>query len=223
MGTAMNGFREDEVVVLSHWDKRESRWIETVYPKVGGRLRLAHEENAELSVTTEIVRYDEQVAVVKAVAATRKGVFSGMGMASVERDQKIAPAILELAETRAIARSLRFAGYGVEFCGAEEISHLSGNQGRDDNPEKPTETAQPTGGQEPPAPSNGNGNGNGGNSGRITNKQLNFIVNLGKDLGMHSKELDEAALSLYGVRMAHLRVLEASGFIDHLQGMRNAA
>ena len=49
-------------------------------------------------------------------------------MASVQRDEKIAPAILELAETRAIARSLRFAGYGVEYCSAEEVSHFAGQQ-----------------------------------------------------------------------------------------------
>ncbi len=57
--------------------------------------------------------------MVKAVTSTMKGNFPGLGMASVERDSSIAPAILELAETRAIARSLRFAGYGVEYCSAE--------------------------------------------------------------------------------------------------------
>ncbi len=29
-----------------------------------------------------------------------------------------------MAETRSIARALRFAGYGLEFCGAEEVSHI---------------------------------------------------------------------------------------------------
>ena len=51
-----------------------------------------------------------------------KGNFPGLGMSSVDRDHSIAPAILELAETRAIARSLRFAGHGVEYCSAEEMS-----------------------------------------------------------------------------------------------------
>jgi hypothetical protein len=35
-------------------------------------------------------------------------------MASAERDHSIADATLELADTRPIARSLSFAGYGVE-------------------------------------------------------------------------------------------------------------
>ena len=67
--------------------------------KVGGRLRLAHEDNDQLSINTEIIQYDQNVAVVKAVVETSKGSFSGIGMASLERDQRIAPAILELAET----------------------------------------------------------------------------------------------------------------------------
>jgi hypothetical protein len=37
--------------------------------------------------------------------------------------------ILEMAETRGIARALRFAGYGVEHCSAEEISHLENGNG----------------------------------------------------------------------------------------------
>jgi hypothetical protein len=105
-----NQFREDEIVIMSHWDKKNEEWVRTVYPKIGGRLRLAHEDNDNLSITTEIIKYDENIAVVRAVSTTTKGSFPGIGMSSTERDEKIAPAILELAESRAIARSLRFAG-----------------------------------------------------------------------------------------------------------------
>jgi hypothetical protein len=128
-----NQFREDEIVIMSHVDKRTGEVVTRPYPKVGGRLRLAHEENGSLSISTEIIRYEENVPVVKAQATTKKGTFNGLGMASLERDQQIAPAILELAETRAIARSLRFAGYGVEYCSAEEVSHLE-NGGLIDEP-----------------------------------------------------------------------------------------
>jgi len=119
-----NQFRDEEIVIMTHWDKKEEKWVKSIYPKVGGRLRLAHEDNEQMSITTEIVRYDENIAVVRAVTTTSKGSFPGIGMASAERDHTIAPAILELAETRAIARSLRFTGYGLEYCSAEEISHL---------------------------------------------------------------------------------------------------
>ena len=58
---------------------------------MAGRLRLAHEANEALSIETEIIRYDEKVAVVVAVSKTSKGSFKGIGMASIERDQKTCP------------------------------------------------------------------------------------------------------------------------------------
>ena len=197
--------------------RSRGKWVETEYPKVGGRLRLAHEDNEQLSITTEVIQYDGSVAVVKAYAKTRKGEFTGLGMASVERDVKIAPAILELAETRAIARALRFAGYGVEYCGAEEMSHMSRN-GKDDEPseEKPRQQSK-NGNGRGNGNGNGNGSGNGGGDGRITNKQLNYIVQLGKGLGLDSKALDEEAVSAFGYRLAHLTTKNASTFIDTLR------
>jgi hypothetical protein len=46
MTTKPNGnqFREDEIVILTHWDKREEKWVKSIHPKIGGRLRLAHED-----------------------------------------------------------------------------------------------------------------------------------------------------------------------------------
>ncbi|MBW1683144.1 MAG: hypothetical protein JRJ83_17335 [Deltaproteobacteria bacterium] len=202
-----NQFREDEIVIMSHWDKKNGEWVRTVYPKIGGRLRLAHEDNDNLSITTEIIKYDENIAVVRAVSTTTKGSFPGIGMSSTERDDKIAPAILELAETRAIARSLRFAGYGVEYCSAEEISHLENGNGK-----LPSKSTNQKGGNG----EKGNNGGNGENS-RITNKQLNYAVNLGKNLGWNSKDLDEEAIKTYGVKMAYLSVKDASSFIDILK------
>jgi len=128
-------FREDEVALIHHWDKARNEWVTNVFPKVGGRLRLAHEQNETIDIETEIYKYDENVAVVIGTCRTAKGCFKGIGMSSVARDQKIAPAILEMAETRSIARALRFAGFGVEYCSAEEVSHLeSANQSERGNP-----------------------------------------------------------------------------------------
>ena len=213
----INQFREDEIVIMSHWDKKEEKWVKSIFPKVGGRLRLAHEDNEQMSITTEIVRYDESIAVVRAVTTTSKGSFPGIGMASAERDHTIAPAILELAETRAIARSLRFAGYGVEYCSAEEISHLENGNGNLTTPERTDKRA------ESPKETSGGGNGgqsdNGGNgdNARITNKQLNYIVNLGRNLSMDSKDLDQESVKIFGVKMAYLTIKDASAFIDTLK------
>jgi hypothetical protein len=207
-----NLFREDEIVIMSHVDKRTGEVVTRPYPKVGGRLRLAHEENGNLSISSEIIRYEENVAVVKARATTSKGTFNGLGMASLERDQQIAPAILELAETRAIARSLRFAGYGVEYCSAEEVSHLE-NGG----------LIEQTGGSESPSSEEGKEGENEAQNpqdARLTSKQLNYLKKLARDRRMTDKELDKElrtkTMEAYKKQPEYLTKKEASELIDQL-------
>jgi hypothetical protein len=206
--TQVNGhhFRPEELISMRRLNRKTGEWSETEYPKVGGRLRIAHEQNDSISITTEIVQYDGQVAVVKAMCSTDKGSYSGIGMSSVERDAKIAPAILELAETRAIARALRFSGVGVEYCSAEEISHLEqdkhSSQPAVNDPFEQKDKAiycpatpgnmQPVGGG-----GNGGNGGNGGadkgdnNNGRLSQKQHSFLLHLADDRGVSRKALDE--------------------------------
>ncbi len=51
----VNGqFREDEVVVRK--SKINDEWTENRYVKVGGKLRLLHQDNDQVSIVTEIVR-----------------------------------------------------------------------------------------------------------------------------------------------------------------------
>jgi hypothetical protein len=121
MGT--NGFREDELA--SRRVKVNGEWQTRIFPVVGGRLRLAHEENQSLNLQTEMVSWDGQFAIFKCSAVTNKGQFVGYGTANSQRDAKLAESLIELAETRAIARALRFAGYGMEYTGAEEVSHAT--------------------------------------------------------------------------------------------------
>ena len=107
-----NQFKADEIVKVNNKD----------YPVVGGRLRLAHEGKA-LSIETTVIKYDNTIAVIQAKVTTEKGIFNGLGNATIQRDARLKMAILELAETRAIARALRFAGYGVEYTGFEEVDY----------------------------------------------------------------------------------------------------
>jgi len=127
-----NGFREDELVCRKQ--KVNGEWSETYYPRVGGRLRLAHEGNDKLGIQTEVVRFEDSLAVVKATASTTKGVFCGFGTASAQRDARLADSLLELAETRSIARALRFSGYGVEYTSAEEVSHVITDEPEKEHP-----------------------------------------------------------------------------------------
>ncbi len=92
------------------------------YPVVGGRLRIAHEDNDNLSIITDLVQFEPMShASVRATITTIKGTYSAYGVASVQKDERLVDSLLELAETRAIARALRFSGYGVEYTGVEEI------------------------------------------------------------------------------------------------------
>ncbi len=117
-----NGFREDELVTRKV--KINGEWQTRTFPVVGGRLRLAHEENDALSLQTKLVRWDGQYAVFKCCAVTGKGQFVRYGTANGQRDSRLAKSLVELAETRSVARALRFAGFGLEFTGAEEVSHV---------------------------------------------------------------------------------------------------
>jgi hypothetical protein len=118
-----NGFREDELV--SRKVKVGNEWQTRVFPIIGGRLRLAHEENQNLNLQTEMVSWDGQYAIFKCSAVTGKGQFVGYGTANSQRDARLAESLIELAETRSVARALRFAGFGLEFTGAEEVSHVA--------------------------------------------------------------------------------------------------
>ena len=228
-----NQFRPEEIICLRHYDKKTGIWSESVYPTVGGKLRVAHEVNGTLDINTDIVQYDGKIAVVRAVISSDKGSFSGIGMASVERDAKIAPAILELAETRAIARCLRFAGFGVEYCSAEEVSHLEQEESPlpPDNSHQQQPQDRPSYQPSPPRqtqsdnrPLNGNGqgvsggngdNGN-GNNGRISQKQHAFLLSLAEDRNVGRKQLDEMSKERFGVVVNFLTKADASSFIGEL-------
>jgi len=142
-----NGFREDELVTRKI--KVNGQWETRTFPVVGGRLRLAHEQNDALSLQTNLVSWDGQYAVFKCCAVTGKGKFVGYGTSNSQRDTRLAESLVELAETRSIARALRFAGFGLEFTGAEEVSHV---------PATESESEQTTGKESKPAFSEDNHN-----------------------------------------------------------------
>jgi hypothetical protein len=155
-----NGFREDELV--SRRVKVGNEWQTRVFPIIGGRLRILHENNDHLSIQTEIVRLDSDFVVVKAAVENQRGKFNGTGTASGQRDARLADSLVELAETRAIARALRFGGIGVEYTGAEEVSHVVAVEPeREQSANKPPERVFPQDNSEgkPEAKPVGNGNG----------------------------------------------------------------
>lgn len=155
----LNTFKNEELVKVQG----------KIYPVVGGRLRLAHDENNSLSIETNVVQYGEESTVIQASVKTEKGTFTGLGNASTKRDRVLANAILELAETRAIARALRFAGYGVEYTGFEEVgdfkNHVSEERLEKDEKLKKPEVA--------------------------TKAQISTIFSIAKNLSISNDELRE--------------------------------
>jgi hypothetical protein len=63
MANGNNGdqLRDDEVILLEQL--RDGKMVKNIFPKIGGRLRLAHQENDQLSITTQSIRYDESLEV----------------------------------------------------------------------------------------------------------------------------------------------------------------
>ena len=202
--SAQNMFREDELVT------RRMNGQTRVFPVVGGRLRLAHEENDNLSLATEMVQWDGQYAVFRCSAETQKGRFVGYGTANAQRDTRLAESLIELAETRSIARALRFAGYGMEFTGLEEVMHV---------PDTVNQQSESVG-------RGGNGNGEGkaaaskpqpcGN-GRATQAQVRALHALAKKAGYTDEDLESLLKPLAAASFTDLTKEAASQVITYLQ------
>lgn len=92
---------------------------------LAGRLRVAHESLKRLSIVTSIQQRDDHGVEVHAVVrwhdADGERTSSGTARADERYDIKLKDSLVEVAESRAISRALRFAGIGVEYVGSEEI------------------------------------------------------------------------------------------------------
>ena len=219
-----NAFREDELVTRKM--KVNGEWQSRTFPVVGGRLRILHENNDHLGIQTEIIRLDNDFVVVKAAVESQRGKFNGTGTASGQRDAKLADSLVELAETRAIARALRFGGIGVEYAGAAEVAHVAG-----------TEVEKEQSGSKAPAPTFPEDNGNGkreakapsgapaetgskpqrcGN-GTITQAQVRALFALSRKANYHEADIGELLARYDASRFEDLSREDASRLISHLQ------
>jgi len=92
-----------------------------------GLLHLAHQEGLN-KVKTQLIQTPQPennfLAIVHAEVETNKGVFTGLGDASPESVNKnVAPHLIRLAETRALARALRFA-INIGMTTVEELAEM---------------------------------------------------------------------------------------------------
>lgn len=78
--------------------------------RVAARLRALRDEHSDAQVTTELVRFDDSVAIVRAaIVLPGGGSASGYGGSSAPGHEAV-----EEAETRALSRALTVLGYGGE-------------------------------------------------------------------------------------------------------------
>lgn len=192
-----SGFRPDELVKIQGRD----------FVVIGGRLRVVHSASTKVSITTDIVDFTlEAHAVVRARVSTQAGEFTGTGVATAARDPKLVESLLELAETRAIARALRFAGIGVECCGFEELG-----AGPVLEADPPRQDLRPVPGRTNGAPSNG-----GGHRGTpCTSAQRRALQSLARQLG---QDLDDVVVKVFPDTNAdHLTLGQASALIDKMK------
>jgi hypothetical protein len=212
MSENSNGqFREDELVTRRM--KVNGEWQTRTFPVVGGRLRIAHEANEKLSIGTEIIRLDSDLVVAKATVETAKGRYSGTGTASAQRDARLADSLVELAETRAIARALRFGGFGVEYCGAEEVNNVVDEPDRGQSSSKETR----------PVFNDNKGEGKGQSKpqpcgiGRATQAQCRALHALTNRAGYSKEDIDHMLAPLNAANFQELTREAASQLITSLQ------
>ena len=117
---------------------------------------------------------------------------------------------LKAAGTDSLKKCATMLGVGLYLYNGDKSLH-------DRNGESGTPKSEPP--QTPGTKGGDSGKpGNGGNGdARITNKQINYVVNLGRSLGLNSKDLDQESVKIFGVKMAYLTIKNASAFIDSLK------
>ena len=161
-----------------------------------------------------MVNWNGQYAIFKCSAITNKGQFVGYGTANSQRDARLAESLVELAETRSIARALRFAGFGLEFTSAEEVSHVIAEEPeRQQNPSKELERVFPQGNgdSKPEAKLTGNGNG------RATQSQCRALYVLTKRANYTEEDVKSMLRPLNAANFQDLTRESASQLISSLQ------
>ena len=152
-----------------------------------GLLDTAHQLGL-LSIETELVKYEENQAIFRAIAKTEDKTFTGYGDADYQNVNKmISKHLIRMAETRAKARALR----DLTNIGMTAVEELGGD---DVNGQKPT-------------PQNS----------KLTEAQSKKIYALSKNLNMSPEQAKEIITKKYGVQHSkELSKGQASEFIEYL-------
>ena len=167
----------------------------------------------------EIISHDilEEEVVVQGKLSAEGVVKTQFGSSSITR-AKGSGAIISMADdlkaaaTDSLKKCATLLGVGLYLYGS-----LAGSTDGNVNRQQHNQRQQPANtNQRVDRQSNTTGMTTNDNT-RISNKQLNYLIDLGKGVGLDSKGLDQRSLDEFGVRMAYLTRKDASAFIDSLK------
>jgi len=111
---------------------------------LSGLLSLSHENGLE-SLDTTMIEHDpgEKSAVFRCLATGSRGAYSGHGDASpANLSRNMVPSYIRMAETRSIARALRFY-LGIGMCARDELPGNSPPPPPPPPPQKPEPKPEP--------------------------------------------------------------------------------
>ena len=93
------------------------------YVTVAERLALLHDQYDNVMIETEILRFDEEIVLVKAVLKIEEKQFIGHAQEIIGSSQVNSTSALENAETSAVGRALAFCGITNDsIASAEEVA-----------------------------------------------------------------------------------------------------
>lgn len=95
------------------------------YKTVAERVNEIHADtNGAVSIVTEIIQFDANMAAIKATITREGNTFTGHAFEIATEKGINSTSHLENAETSAIGRALAAAGYaGSEYASADEVAH----------------------------------------------------------------------------------------------------
>ncbi len=186
---------------------------------VNGLLDLAHQEGLS-SIQTELILPGTEVDGVitwlfKATVTTKKGTFTGYGDATAANVTRAMLTVLpRFAETRSLARALRFAtnvgAVALEEMGPDSLDDAPATVKREFTPVASPAANGPPADRRPPTSAD-----------RATDAQIRACYAIGRDqYNLSEQEVDEKATSLFGLPPSELSKRQASEFITSLNAGR---
>ena len=177
------------------------------YTTLAGLLDLAHKDGLS-AIETRVLSLPHEnamaIAIVQATVTTSQGTFQAVGDATEDNvGNGIEPHLVRMAETRAIARALRWATNSASTA-EEEIA-----------PQHPVHAFEAR--FQAAANNGGNGNGHNGGDRRVTSRQIALITRLLREGNLKQEIFRQQVSERFdGRALEDLTTKEASTIIEEL-------